>query len=720
MSTNGVAGPFERCRSCTAELSPGRDVCPACGTVVPRSPTNALPKPRWSTGRKISHAIIAVLLVIVANMYRPYVQPYLRPMWPPWLAPYVGEAMTRVEANKQAMALLGGSVSHSRFVRGGVRKYDSDMGAARFRVAVTGANGKGVLQAALGQVDGTWVFSELRLILDSGGKVVDLLDGADQPVRAVLETGRQVYLVPLGDVDQEAIGLKELPEFYRKKFNLEVTLLKPLPIEEKAWDRKRRQLIAEELVELMLRRLPHLAKDSKAMVIGVTREDMYYREKNWNFAYNFWSNQKSGLVSSHRIDVQSSSLAARQQVKSRVRKLTSRVVGMLVYELPRSQDPTSVLAEELYGSFSIDLMSDEFDGLGSLAVIDGFTRMHWLPAFTPTVTPGAVDSGAKRVDDGYPCVLVRRDQTSNSTNASWQGKVTKCLPQAFTDVEVDEVEVDLRSGLLMTRETDLFLGGVTPIAATRCYRLWDDEVRAFGYNRGMSWDMFPYGSRNPYTYIKMFLCDGRTVHFDRISEGVNYADALFEHKETATTFLRARFGWTGNGWDLAQADGTHLYFPESYNAKRGVDGAMVAFTGPNDNMVTLQRDSLRNLRQLSTVESQYLRFEYDARNRVSKAMDSHGRFATYLYDMAGRLVQAKTPKADRRYTYTGTDLESIRENGSNLFLFRYSLGRVSELILTGGQSYKIRYDNDPRDDYTPVRTYLTSPDGKTEKFIIRP
>ena len=152
--------------------------------------------------------------------------------------------------------------------------------------------GDGILQAALGQVDGTWVFSELRLILDDSGKVVDLLDGADQPARAALETDRQVYLVPLGDVDQEAIGLKELPEFYRKKFNLEVTLLKPLPIEEKAWDRKRRQLIAEELVELMLRRLPHLAKDSKAMVIGVTGEDMYYRERNWNFAYNFWSEPK--------------------------------------------------------------------------------------------------------------------------------------------------------------------------------------------------------------------------------------------------------------------------------------------------------------------------------------------------------------------------------------------------------------------------------------------
>ena len=58
--------------------------------------------------------------------------------------------------------------------------------------------------------------------------------------------------------------------------------------------------------------------------------------------------------------------------------------------------------------------------------------------------------------------------------------------------------------------------------------------------------------------------------------------------------------------------------------------------------------------------------------------------------------------------------------GQSLFQIRYSRGRVSELILTNGQTYKIRYDNDPRDDYTPVQTYLTSPDGKTEKFTIPP
>ncbi len=232
--------------------------------------------------------------------------------------------------------------------------------------------------------------------------------------------------------------------------------------------------------------------------------------------------------------------------------------------------------------------------------------------------------------------------------------------------------------------------------------------------------MFPIGSRNPYTYIDMILCDGRAVHFDRISEGSNYADALYVHKETGTAFSRARFGWTGNGWDLGRADGAHLYFPESYNAKRGVDGALVGFTGPKGDVVTLQRDRLRNLRELATAGGNSLKFDYDAHNRVSQAKDFYGRSATYQYDMAGRMVLARTSNSERRYRYTGTQLDAVHENDAPLFQFRYTKGRVGEIVLPGGRSYKLRYDYDRGDDHTPVKSFLTGPDGKTESFAIPP
>ena len=114
-----------------------------------------------------------------------------------------------------------------------------------------------------------------------------------------------------------------------------------------------------------------------------------------------------------------------------------------------------------------------------------------------------------------------------------------------------------------------------------------------------------------------------------------------------------------------------------------------------------------------------MHFDYDALNRVSRARDDRGLVAEYQYDLAARLVKAKTPNADRRYTYAGMSLESIQENGQSLFRMRYHRGRVSELILTNGQTYKLRYDPDPSKN-DPIHVYLTSPDGKTEKFTIPP
>jgi hypothetical protein len=161
---------------------------------------------------------------------------------------------------------------------------------------------------------------------------------------------------------------------------------------------------------------------------------------------------------------------------------------------------------------------------------------HWLPSLSPKVNPGVANFDNSGVDGRYPCLLVRRTRDLHSAAAA---QLTRCLPHSLFDVEVDELEIDLRTGLVMSRETDLFVPGTTPLSATRCYRLWDDRPKAFGYNTSLSWDIYPIGSRNPYTYVDLILCDGRRIHFERISEGTDYYNALFEHRRTATAYLRA-------------------------------------------------------------------------------------------------------------------------------------------------------------------------------------
>ncbi len=664
----------------------------------------------------LTHVLIGLLVPAVAYFYRPYLTPYLRLMWPPWLAPLVGEAMSRLEDNRNAVAIVGHPIRHSWLVDGFLQNYDGESGEAQIKIRIKGSKQSGILNARLGRVDGTWVFSELQLAV-ANGAAINLLESADDPPRDKVVIDKRLYLVPIGKVDD--VTLKDLPEFYKKNFGLDVVVSAPIALEDWVRNTKRRQLIAEEIVSLMRRRLPHLVQDAKAVMIGITDEDMYFCERNWRFTYTYWDGDRGGAVSSARLgstqEEDTDSL-----LNARVRKMISRVIGMLVLKMPRSEDPSSVLAKELYGSFSADLMSDNFDGLGSLAVVDDFKTAHWLPALTPKVLPAAQNFDEKAVDGRYPCLLFRRTRVTNAGAGMWTTSITRCLPHSLIDVEVDELEIDLRTGLVMTRETDLFVGGATPLAATRCYRLWDEHSRAFGYSTALSWDMFPTGKRNPYTEVDLNLCDGRRIHFDRISEGSSYMNALFEHRRTATSFLRARFGWNGRGWDLTRTDGSHMFFPESYNAKRGVDGALVGFISATGEALIVQRGKGRNLERVSTTNGQFIKFEYDSRNRIIKAHDSQDRMIHYAYDLTGRLVQVRTPESARRYFYDGTYLLGVHEDEQPLFKLQYIKGRIGQASLGGGHTYGFRYDYDPKDNYTVVRTYLQEPNGTVTKFNIKP
>src|SRR5581483_9721062 len=512
--------------------------------------------------------------------------------------------------------------------------------------------------------------------------------------------------------------LEGLPEFYKEHFGLEVIVSSPVVLEDSVWDRTRDQLIAEQLVDFMRMKLPHLARDEKAVLIAVTGEDMYFRERNWGFTYTYWDGDRGGAVSTARFAV-SEEEKPDARVNARVRKMISRVIGMLALRLPRSEDPTSVLAKELYGSFSADLMSDNLDGLGAKAVIDGFKAAHWLPSISPRLKAETTKFDEKTVDGRYPCLVIQQLQRTRAGAAPSSASVTKCLPQSLLDGDVNELEIDFRTGKAVLKETDLYVSAKPPISATRCYQTWDDHSRAFGYNTSLAWDMFPTGRRNPYSEVGLNVC-GSQFAFDRISEGQSYMNALFEHRRPATPFLRARFGWAGDGWNLDLADGTHMFFPESYNGKRAVHGAVVKFVSPNGEPIAIVRNKSRTLHSLSSVDGHFIRFDYDSRERVVKAYDDRGRTINYFYDIAGRLSEVKTAQSDRRYAYQGTYLISVYENQRRLFDLKYVRGRVGEVSLASGETFKMRYDYDTRDDSTVIRSSLVQPNGSVARFDFPP
>ena len=365
-------------------------------------------------------------------------------------------------------------------------------------------------------------------------------------------------------------------------------------------------------------------------------------------------------------------------------------------------------------------MAESFEGLGPRAVVDEYRVAKNELSYEPEVLSSYTKPDLKKADGRYPCLVMKKQRDARISLRTFEVAIDNCLQKSFIDGDVDEIEVDLRSGLVMVRKTDFFVPGTAPVAVTRCYRSWDSQSRTFGRNTALSWDMYPLGDMDSYTYMDLYLCDGNKIHFERISKGSGFADVLYEHRQTATPFFGSRLRWNGDAWHLKRIDKAELFFPGTYNARRGVDGGLTQFRSSTGMSVKIERDRRRNLRRLVASNQTSIQFEYDWRDRVSKAFDDNKRVVNYFYDVAGRLVEIQSPDSTSRFNYDYEDVTSIYENGHRLVEFKYPLGLVEQISLADGRIYKIRYDSGPDGKSVPVHTYLTLPDGTVHKFGAKP
>ena len=708
MSNSVDSTQFEHCSNCGATLAPGTKQCPSCNSPVakPGLPPTRTPRAR----RHLRHLLIAAILLMLPHVPQVWNLLPLRVLF--WTSPLVLEAITRANERPETETLFGRPINAGWLSRGYVWSDETGWSEGKIWIPVNGVKANGTLYARGGQADGPWVFSELRLVHDDG-RAIDLLAPVAQPSLIPLAKDVRIFIVPLGAV--QGLGLDELPKFYQERYGMSVKLVEPIPLEPETLNRARKQRIVEEMVQLMRRRLPELAKDKSTFLIGVTDEDIYIRDVNWDFTYTAYkTRQRAGVVSSHRF-VPHPLAGNETLLRARVRKMITRTIGFVVFKLPRTDDPSSVMYREIYGSASADLMSDSFEGLGSRAVVDEFVNAHGMAPSRAELLPGVSDFDYTKVDGRYPCVHVKNNGNGLPANVM----IGKCAQGTFLDRELDEIEVDLRVGTLITRTSDLFVAGKIPLAATRCYRSWDNTARTLGRNTALSWDLFPIGSRQPYTYIEIITCDGQRLRYERISKGTGYADAVYEHRETATPFLGSRFSWNGNGWDLKLRDGSLYLFPESYYAKKPVDGALIGFHDATGLALKLERRERRNLKTIIAPDQRSITFEHDSSDRVIKAEDDQKRRVEYRYDHGGRLVEVQGLRSTTRFKYANTYLMATEENGRQSAEFDYEdKNRLSRITLPDGRSFRIRYDYDPVDKDRIIRAFVTSPDGSVAKFEI--
>jgi len=169
----------------------------------------------------------------------------------------------------------------------------------------------------------------------------------------------RLYFVPLGEFP--AASVEHLVAYYRDRYRLAVETLTAVPLESAAVDLLRQQLVAEELVALVKRHHPRLAVDPEAILIALTPYDMYIRGHTWRFAFAWRADGRFAVISSARMDpLNFGDPFDPDLLHTRLRKMTTKTIGIMHYRLPQSEDRSSVMYGPILGLDDLDSVGEDF------------------------------------------------------------------------------------------------------------------------------------------------------------------------------------------------------------------------------------------------------------------------------------------------------------------------------------------------------------------------
>lgn len=279
------------------------------------------------------------------------------------------------------------------------------------------------------------------------------------------------------------------------------------------------------------------------------------------------------------------------------------------------------------------------------------------------------------------------------------GPFRPCLNLVPGGPPANGAELTLQNGTFLFVQTDLYLPGNPPIAFTHAvlpHRFWSWQTRNQIYLPS-EYLTFNSGHRNPYSDQTLWLLDGRTFFFKRISKGTGYADAVYKHTGTHSLFYNALAGWNGNGWDYDLPDGRTLVFPDAYHAKRTQQQEMVGLIEPSGASLTLKRDRQGFLHEVRASDGRWMKLHYRGPFVVS-IEDSAGGKATYTYNKQDRLsVSTNAAGEALRYHYNSSgDLTTVENVKTKQKVF--SVGRASNDL-----SVFMQADGGPVFRFTPEK-----------------
>ena len=174
-----------------------------------------------------------------------------------------------------------------------------------------------------------------------------------------LGAGRRICLVPLGQVPPELVS--HLVEHYRDEYGLAVTVLTPSSVPAELADPLREQVDAATLIEYIGSLFPDAYADRQAVLIGITAADLYDRTSHFRYLFGLKGTfeDPKAVVSFFRMTPEFYGETPDQELFfARSRKLLSKYVGLLYYDLPPSEDPESPMFDSILGPDDLDRMEE--------------------------------------------------------------------------------------------------------------------------------------------------------------------------------------------------------------------------------------------------------------------------------------------------------------------------------------------------------------------------
>jgi RHS repeat-associated protein len=271
--------------------------------------------------------------------------------------------------------------------------------------------------------------------------------------------------------------------------------------------------------------------------------------------------------------------------------------------------------------------------------------------------------------------------------------------------------VDLGTGLFILTNTDLQLPDVLPISLQRTYRPNDTVSRSFGIGASHVFDMFLVGTTFPYTWQELILPDGARVHYDRVSPGTDWTDAVYEHTSSETAFFKSRISWNGNGWNLDLKDGSRIVFREAFGAGLPAQAGATRIQDRYGNAITLTRNGDADLTQITSPNGRWIALTYDTSHRITDARDNIGRLVHYTYNAGGGLATVTDVRGGvTAYTYDAAGRMLTIKDARNIVYLTNEYdanGRVITQTLADQSTFHFAYTLDGTGRIT--QTEVTDP-----------